>query len=489
MLSYVLRRLLWFIPTLLIISLLGFYASVLAPGDPLQRLIGEEPDEYPTAGLRLLRDQERRQWIQRMGLDLPVFYLELVPLAFPDTLHRIYDRNERRAARYWLLQSGSGDRVYRYRQALHQALLQAEMPPAEPDTSGAAGQKMELRTGLRRLLTSHSKTETDILLNQLYGQSRSDTAIGQRVQAVRDAYAALLNSSEHWKAYVPVVRFHMPNQYHRWLFGDGHWLSGSGATETRGVLRGDFGISYASHRPVSELLSGRIGWSVLFALLSTLLAYLISVPVGVHAAVRHGKRFDHLSSLILFVLNSMPSFWVGSLLILLLANPAVLALFPASGIMPAGGYPPDAGLLKRMLISLPYVVLPLIAYTYGSLAFLSRMTRQAMLEALHQDYVRTARAKGLPERLVIWRHAFRNSLLPLITVFSHVFPAAIGGSVVLETVFSIPGMGLEAVRAVTTQDFPVVVAVFTLAGLFSVTGFLVADLLYAVADPRIKYRS
>jgi peptide/nickel transport system permease protein len=183
----------------------------------------------------------------------------------------------------------------------------------------------------------------------------------------------------------------------------------------------------------------------------------------------------------------MPAFWVATLLLLVFANPTVLHWFPSSGVKPATGYPADASLLEKVKLSLPYLILPTIAYTYGSLAFLSRLTRSSMLEILHQDYVRTARAKGLPERVVIYKHAFRNALLPIITVFANILPATLGGSVILESIFSIPGMGLETFHAIQNQDYPVIVGVFTLTGILTLIGYLLADVLYAAADPRIAF--
>ncbi|MCS6990349.1 MAG: ABC transporter permease [Chitinophagales bacterium] len=481
MLAYVLHRLLWFLPTLIAITLIGFLIHTHAPGDALQRLAGgEEHEAWPW------REQDRRLWAQRLGLNLPPFYLAVMPLAFPDTLHRIFDRRERSAAKYWLLRSGDAVAVERYRQLLKGALADAQ---PRPGISFEHHEQLRLaRQQLRALLWSRSVSETDSLIKALQGLLQHDSLLFRQTEQILSARQQLEAGNKVWRAWVPVVRFYVHNQYHRWLFGDGNWLTGEGAMYSQGVVRGDFGLSYASRRPVGELVRDRIGWSLLFALLSTLIAYLISIPLGIQAALRQGKAFDHISSLLLFSLNAMPSFWVASLLILLLANPSVLAWFPASGVMPPAGYPPQANLWQRLMLTLPHLVLPLIAYTYGALAYLSRITRASLLEALQQDYIRTARAKGLPEQQVVYRHALRNSLLPLITVFAQVFPAAIGGSVVLETVFSIPGMGLEAARAVTTQDFPVVAAVFTLAGLFSLLGFLIADILYALADPRIKYR-
>jgi peptide/nickel transport system permease protein len=133
------------------------------------------------------------------------------------------------------------------------------------------------------------------------------------------------------------------------------------------------------------------------------------------------------------------------------------------------------------------MVLPLIAYTYSSFAFLSRIMRVGMIDVMGQDFVRTARAKGLNEKTVVIKHALRNSLLPIITVFANIFPVAIGGSVIIEVIFSLPGMGLETFNAILNYDYPMIVAIFTISGFLTVIGYLVADILYAVVDPRISY--
>jgi peptide/nickel transport system permease protein len=163
----------------------------------------------------------------------------------------------------------------------------------------------------------------------------------------------------------------------------------------------------------------------------------------------------------------MPSFWVATMLLILFANPDALNWFPASGVKPVTGYPNDISFIEKFRLSFPYLILPIIAYTYSSLAFLSRLTRVSVLEILHQEYIKTARAKGLSECVVIYKHAFRNALLPLITVFANILPAAIGGSVILESVFTIPGMGYASYFAIQSQDYPVIIGVFTLTGVLT----------------------
>lgn len=280
----------------------------------------------------------------------------------------------------------------------------------------------------------------------------------------------------------------MKNQYDRWLFGDGDRLTGNGSQFSKGLIRGDFGTSYVTKQPISDVIFSKIGWSLFFAMLSVVLAYLVSIPIGVRAAAKRGSRFDKASSIVLFMLYSMPSFWLATLLLMTFANPDVMHLFPASGVKPAIGYPDGAGIFMKMKLSLPYIILPAICYTYSSFAFLSRTMRVSMIEIVGQDFIRTARAKGLSEKVVIWKHAFRNSLLPIITVFANIFPAAIGGSVILETIFTIPGMGSEAIFAIQNNNYPMIIAVLTITGFLTLVGYLISDILYALVDPRISYK-
>ena len=291
-----------------------------------------------------------------------------------------------------------------------------------------------------------------------------------------------------WRNYIPVIRWHGDNQYHRWLLGDGNWLTGKGSTYQKGWIRGDMGTSYTTQLPVRSVIASRIGWSLFFTFSSVLLAYLISVPIGMKAAAARNSFFDRSSSVLLFLLYSMPAFWVATLLLMNFANPDVIRLFPSSGVAPTGGIPEGSSWWEWLRITLPYLVLPTICYTYAQLAFLSRITRVAALEVLQQDYIRTASAKGLSEGKVLYRHAFRNALLPVITVFANVFPAAIGGSVILETIFTIPGMGRAIIEAIYQEDYPMIVSVFTLTGVLTLCGYLLADILYAMTDPRISWK-
>ncbi len=285
-------------------------------------------------------------------------------------------------------------------------------------------------------------------------------------------------SSLGWKRFIPWIEFHSDNQWKRWIFGNKNF---------GGLIRGDFGNSLITNEKVSTLISSRIIWSMVPSLLSLILAYLISVPAGIKMATQPNSFTSRKASVTFNILFSLPTFWIALLLLMCFANPYMLNWLPSSGIAPTNGFSSEMNSLTKAINTIPYLILPVFCYTYGAFAFLSSTLSQTLESILTTDFIRTARAKGLPEKQVIQKHAYRNALLPMITLFSQAFPAIIGGSVIIETIFSIPGMGLTIYQAIASKDYPVIIAVFFIIGFITMTGFLIADVLYAYADPRIRY--
>ena len=215
----------------------------------------------------------------------------------------------------------------------------------------------------------------------------------------------------------------------------------------KGVVRGDFGLSFEDGTYVRDKIWNSFSVSFWLILFSIILSYLVSIPVGILSASRKGGRFDRWSSMILYSLYSLPSFFIATALLYFFANPDFLAWFPESGIFDPEIFDENWSLWMKISHQAPYFVLPLIAYTYSSFAFLSRIMRVGMVDVISEDFVRTARAKGLSEKRVILKHVLKNSLLPVITVFANIFPATVGGSVILESIFNIPGMGKSGLRS------------------------------------------
>ncbi len=253
------------------------------------------------------------------------------------------------------------------------------------------------------------------------------------------------------------------------------------------VVTLDFGTSYKDHRPVIEKIAERLPITIELNLISIFLVYLIAIPIGVYSAVEQGTIRDKIMTVILFILYSLPNFWVAVLLIMFVGGGDFLDWFPIYGISSPGME--GAALPVRLWDHLWHLVLPVFCLSYGGLAGLSRFMRAGMLEVIRQDYIRTARAKGLPEKLVIFKHAMRNSIIPIITLMGYLLPAMLGGSIIIESIFSIPGMGQLSFEAVLSRDYPVVMAIATISAMLTLLGILISDLLYVWADPRITYEA
>lgn len=248
----------------------------------------------------------------------------------------------------------------------------------------------------------------------------------------------------------------------------------------------DFGLSFKDQQPVVHRIVERLPVTIEIGLISLIAAYLIGVPLGMLLAIRQNTIIDRIGTAISFMLWSMPSFWVGMLLIIFFCNREFFHWFPASGIVSI-----DAdvtwGWWRLFADHVHHMALPVVASTYASFAAISRYMRTSMLENIRLDYVRTARAKGLAERVVIVRHVLRNSLIPIITLMAGLLPALMAGSVFVETIFTLPGLGLLSFQSVISRDYPMVMAILTISSALSLLGILLADILLKVADPRISF--
>jgi len=246
----------------------------------------------------------------------------------------------------------------------------------------------------------------------------------------------------------------------------------------------DFGTSYKDHRKVLDKIAERLPITIQLNVISIFLVYLIAIPCGIYSSTHSGSKSDRVMTLFFFFLYSLPSFWVAVLLIMLLGGGDYWDIFPVYGISSIGSE--SWGFFRWLGDRIWHLILPIFCLTYGGLAYLSRLTRANMLEVIREDYVRTARAKGLNERVVIFKHAFRNALLPIVTLLAFLLPGMFGGSVIIESIFSIPGMGQLGFEAVLSRDYPLIMAITTISALLTLAGLLISDILYAALDPRIK---
>jgi len=249
------------------------------------------------------------------------------------------------------------------------------------------------------------------------------------------------------------------------------------------LFRGDLGLSLHRHVPVRSMIVDAAGPTLLLSTISLALSYLLSLPLGLHAARRSGKWDEHALSAVLYILYSIPSYVAAIFLLLFLS--VKLEVFPLFG-MTSEGY--DALSTWQKATDLGrHMILPVTCYTYGTLASFTRFVRANVVEALRQDYIRTARAKGVGEVAILVRHAFRNSLIPFVTHLGLSLPALMSGSVIIERIFTWPGMGNLFLDSISTRDYPLIMGITLVFSVLILLGGLLADILYGVVDPRVTH--
>ncbi len=261
----------------------------------------------------------------------------------------------------------------------------------------------------------------------------------------------------------------LPEQYFRWLAGS---------------FRGEFGYSFGHHRPVKDVIRETLPNTLILSAAAMVLIFTIGIAAGIVSAVRQHSFIDHAVTLLSFFFYSMPGFWFGLMMLLIFSYH--LHWFPASHMTSLPFRYDQFSFWEKGVDRARHLALPALTLGLGAMAAVSRYTRTSMLEVIRMDYIRTARAKGLSEREVIVRHAFRNALLPVITLFGLYLPFLFGGAVLVETIFAWPGMGRVAVNAIFQRDYPLIMAVTFLSAALVVAGNLIADVAYSWIDPRIR---
>lgn len=273
----------------------------------------------------------------------------------------------------------------------------------------------------------------------------------------------VLTAADSWRKVSVIV------QYYNWL---------------KRIVTLDLGRSFVDDRPVLDKIKAALPITLWLNVIALIIIYVVSIPLGVLAAVKRGTLFDHVSSIILFVLYSVPNFWLATLLIMFFSSKQNWDILPSVGLISDNAE--NLSFIQYCWDGIKHLILPEIVMVYAGFASLSRYARTSLLETIGEDYIRTARAKGLEESVVIYKHALRNSLITIITLVANLLPAMIGGSVIVEYIFSIQGMGKLGFDAILSRDYPVIMAITTFSAFLTLLGILVSDLLYGVVDPRVS---
>jgi peptide/nickel transport system permease protein len=472
MLKYILKRILLFFPTLLAISLITFFISVNAPGDPVEVMLNKSNNNGGQSPLTAADEKDYKEMRHRLGLDQPLFYLSVTDATVSDALAEIPETKQREFLKRLSAEYGNPDNVLSYYAAIKKSAsywqsgngFWKKNTDAELLNSLSLEYNQEKMNGLMSQFsepedTSQFRITSNSALN--YYHALSDLHV---------AFHRLVAEKNPYKKYIPVIHWHgTHNQYH-------HWVTN--------FIAGDFGVSYQDKRPVKTILYSALQKTLMISVFSIFLTYLIAIPLGVQAAVKKGTGKEKSITAFLFILYSLPNFWIATLLIIFFCGGDYLSWFPAPGAPPIAF---NAPFWYKLVEATGRLALPLFCWTYGALAFVSRQMRGGILDSLEQDYMQTARAKGLTEKQVIWKHALKNSLLPIITLFASVFPLVFSGAFVIENIFNLPGIGKLSLEALSSRDYPVIFTVMMFTAILTMLGNLLADLLYTMADPRISF--
>ncbi|MBX3355388.1 MAG: ABC transporter permease subunit [Phycisphaeraceae bacterium] len=521
MLGYIVRRLLFMIPTLIGVTFLVFALVALSPGGLTASALAAAGGGAPPGIDPRVAEAE---FMDRFGLDRPFFaqYFawlgRMSPVKFgsraqiDSTGDRIYmprplpepfaagwpgseqSSAEVRSAARQIAQKAESELVIeadgeakqqqyrrlraRYDQARRAYVLaRAQVRVALSEVASAAGQPEFVgRDGFLREGTAWRLP------------TKGDESFDRRFDAAREAAAA---QQVAWDAAI-AAEAQLIASFRSAPFPRAGYAIIPGALS---VGAPDLGWSRSRSRPVARLIAEALPITIMLNLIAVPIIYIIAIPSGMLAAARRGSWFDRLSGGFFVALWSIPVVWAGTLMIGFLANKDYLGWFPPSGLhsraaadmpfLPTWGV--DGFMRGYLLDGLWHIAMPVACLVYAGFAVLSRQTRAAMLDNFNADYVRTAKAKGVPRRDVVFRHVFRNSLLPLITMFVTIFPAMLSGAVVVEKIFSIPGMGSLMLDAISLRDAEIMLANSVMVGCVMLLALLLADILYAIADPRVTY--
>lgn len=470
MLRYLLKRLLLLAPTLLAALVLTFGLSRLVPGDPVQEADAEEADRFPKTEAELLRMYRTKA--ARLGLDKPVFYFSFQPAAYPDTMHRIPFRQRREVMFELLRKNGNWLAVEQYYTAI--SALKKSFQRIGNRRAGSEA-RSSLAQAINTLQFTTDFVETETLIEKMRGLIQQDSLLQQQTSLsyphLQESFQNLLAHPQKAKLYRPTLVWHgFDNQFHHTFIG---------------YLSGNLGKSYMDNRPVAVKIGRALSWTLGIIIVALPLAYLFAILLGVRMAVNKGSRFDRRANGLLFGLYAMPALWVALVLLVVFTNPDWgMNFVTITGMMDLDKDTPWSTWIS---VSLRQLTIPILCLIYPAIATLTRQMRNAMIEALGQDFVRTARAKGIPENEVIWKHAFPNAAFPLITSLGSLLPEMVAGSILVESIFNIPGMGLLLVHAMGSQDWPVVFGIMLLSTVLSLVVLVLIDLTYAWLDPRVRF--
>ncbi|MGB4848365.1 MAG: ABC transporter permease subunit [Saprospiraceae bacterium] len=455
--------LLWFI------SIIAFWLSKLAPGDEVMDYLSLDDPRYNINSNPLELQNAYLQIAHRRGLDLPMFYWSFSPGFYPKNVNLILPLEERKSLKSWIDQSKNGT----------ESLLLHNQLKSGLQTYCTINNSLPAHDVLCRNFNSALKTndlkvlQKNILLlkDALLKDSIGNPVITNQLTAIQTSCDKLMQkeNSNVVTAWIPLIEWNgAHNQYHQWMSG------------------------LLSQRPLTSLVDGlnawtkiydALKWTLLLNGLAFLLAIILGVGIGIWSGAHDGRPIERIVNWILFAFFALPSFWLGTLFIYSLTSGEWLSVFPSGGL---GSYQRAGSVIEKWSILFSHLFLPVMCLALGALAYVSRQMKQSILHQLGQPYVKALRAQGISERTIMRRHVIRNALFPVITIIGGSVPALLSGSLIVEVIFSIPGMGRLMYNSLLAHDWPVVFPVLMLGAAITIFSYVLTDVVYKWADPRVK---
>ena len=460
--SKILLRIASIFPSLIFISILLFFLSKLVPSNSVDQLMATLSSQGSTN--MAVYNKKYEQLTKTMGLDKPYFYFGCYPQSYPDTLFRIATDRDKKTYRELVHIYPNADLVAKFLYARNRYVevtnvtIQEQAPDARIqgyETLRALTEAMEPRA--IRLVLERCE-ENSFLRNE-------------NLQLIKLAFNALESDSSNFNFLPKFKWFGTNNQYHSWLMG---------------LISGDFGISLRDGRSVSTKIKEALKWTVMLNGLSLLLSLLLSIGLGTYLGAFASARMDTLFSGLTYALYAIPIFWLATLFIVFFTTPEYgywTNIFPSVGIFILDS---DQGVISQFFKNIGKLILPVLCIVITSVAYMTRQMRASIKEQLQSPYREYLMAKGVDHKDIVMKHVLPNAIFPIITLMSLIIPFLFSGSLVIEYIFNIPGMGRLLMDSILFQDWPVIFVIDLLFAIVTILSFLIADILYFWLDPRLR---
>lgn len=452
MLSYIFKRLLLFIPSIILIGAFTFFLFHASPADPIDSLLRIEGYESDIMSDKQYRSQYERV-ASELELDLPKFYFGLVPSYYPDTLYKIINKQERKRIERLLLHHNDWGVVSSFLDKGKNILTETDDKDLERLVSDLIN--ITNPSDFSASLSSIDQAKPSFETSEFFEQAQL------LAQEKKSAFT-----------FPKFLWFGFDNQFHSWMSK---------------FFSGTLGRSVQDGRPVWNKISKALGWTIFLVLIGMALAVLISIPLGVWSATDISSRWGRVFNNFFYFIYAMPLFWFATLMVVFFTTSQYGSwtnIFPGVGISPYSG---DLSTFDRISANSKQLILPIFCIVLNSIAYVSNIVRNSIIVESNQAYKTTALLKGLTKKSTFWKHLFPNSILPLVTIIVGAIPASLAGSLIIEVIFNIPGIGRLMFDSIFGNDWYVIFSIVMLVGMVTIISYLIGDILYSYLNPKIRF--